>query len=303
MAKVSSLIIVDILLAMQNLTLKEQNILMSGSVVLITGCTEGGIGYSLAKEFLQQGSKVIATARRLEALGDLKEYGCDQEILDICDKESINRVIDKIIAKYGRIDVLVNNAGAPAVGALMDIDLKTVHQCIETNIVGTLMVSRAVATHMIKKKQGKIVNIGSVTGYASTPWAGIYSLTKAATHSFSDTLRLELKPFGVQVIVVAPGAIRSNFGANAEKTVSIPEGSLYTRVAKYITQRASMSQGPKSTTSEVFASHVVKRINRTIAPRYITYGHMSMIFYVLFYLPSFVKDMLFYKKFGVNLLE
>lgn len=113
-----------------------------------------------------------------------------------------------------------------AVGALMDIDLEVAHQCVNTNVFGTLAMSKAVAAHMAKKGSGKIVNIGSVVGYVSTPWAGIYALSKAAVHSMSDTLRLELKPFGIQVVVVAPGAIKSNFGSAGAKTVNVPEGIL-----------------------------------------------------------------------------
>lgn len=113
-----------------------------------------------------------------------------------------------------------------AVGALMDIDLKVAQQCVNTNVFGTLAMSKAVAAHMAKKGSGKIVNIGSVVGYVSTPWAGIYALSKAAVHSMSDTLRLELKPFGIQVVVVAPGAIKSNFGSAGAKTVNVPEGIL-----------------------------------------------------------------------------
>lgn len=106
----------------------------------------------------------------------------------------------------------------------MDIDLDTAQLCVNTNIFGTLRVSRAVALLMSKQGKGKIVNIGSVVGYAGTPWAGIYALSKAAVHSMSDTLRLELKPFGIQVVVVAPGAITSNFGHASEKTVDVPKG-------------------------------------------------------------------------------
>ncbi|KAL4214316.1 hypothetical protein AB4K20DRAFT_1273742, partial [Rhizopus microsporus] len=152
---------------------------------------------------------------------------------------------------------------------------------------------RAVAVHMAKRKKGKIVNIGSVVGYTSTPWAGIYALSKAAVHSMSDTLRMELKPFGIQVTVVAPGAIRSNIGAAGEAGNLVPEGSLYAPVANYIIARASLSQGPHSTPTEVFASRVVKKVSQATVPRYITTGAMSWIFIVLYYLPLFIKEFLF----------
>ncbi|RCH97097.1 hypothetical protein CU097_012945 [Rhizopus azygosporus] len=246
-------------------------------IVLITGCSSGGIGYSLAKVFAKEGNKVIATARRVETMEGLEEFGCDKERLDILSQESIERVVENVIAKYGHIDVLVNNAGMPAVGALLDIDLDKAQQCVNTNVFGTLAMCRAVAVHMAKRKKGKIVNIGSVVGYTSTPWAGIYALSKAAVHSMSDTLRMELKPFGIQVTVVAPGAIRSNIGAAGEAGNLVPEGSLYAPVANYIIARASLSQGPHSTPTEVFASRVVKKVSQATVPRYITTGAMIVL--------------------------
>ncbi|KAI9360575.1 hypothetical protein BD770DRAFT_384404 [Pilaira anomala] len=276
---------------------------MSQHVVLITGCSQGGIGYALAKQFAQEKSLVFATTRNISALEGLEAYGCEKEALDINNQASIDSVVQKIIDRVGHIDVLINNAGAPAVGALMDIDLETAQQCVNTNVFGTLKVSRAVATHMAKRGKGKIVNIGSVVGYTSTPWAGIYALSKAAVHSMSDTLRLELKPFGIQVVVVAPGAITSNFGNAGAKLVSVPEDSLYISVAKFIIARATMSQGPGSTPTDVFATHVTKRVLKPVSPNYITFGATSWIFLVLYYLPTFVKDFLFYKKFGLNLIK
>ncbi|KAI8647254.1 hypothetical protein BD408DRAFT_408859 [Parasitella parasitica] len=272
-------------------------------VVLITGCSKGGIGYALSQKFAQEGSHVIATTRNINALEGLEEFGCEKEALDINDQNSIDTVVRKVIDRVGHIDVLINNAGAPAVGALMDIDLQVAHQCVNTNVFGTLAMSKAVALHMAKRGSGKIVNVGSVVGYAATPWAGIYSLSKAALHSMSDTLRLELKPFGIQVVVVAPGSIKSNFGSAGAKTVDIPEDSLYTSVAKFVIARANMSQGTGNTPNEVFATHVVKKVLQPISPRYITYGANSWVFLLFYYLPFFLKDMIFNKKFGLNQLK
>ncbi|KAF7732489.1 splicing factor 3a, subunit 1 [Apophysomyces ossiformis] len=239
---------------------------MTQPIALVTGCTEGGIGYGFCKQLALAGCRVYATARRVENMAGLE-------------------------------DILINNAGMPGVGALMDIDYADAHACIETNVFGTLSMCRAVAAHMIKQNSGKIVNVGSVVGYASTPWTGIYAMSKAAVHSMSDALRLELKPFGISVSVVAPGAIKSNFGKAAEKQVSVPENSYYASVAKYIYYRASMSQGSHSTPTDVFAAEVVRRILRRNPPSYITYGAMSNLFLYLYYIPVFLKDYIFSRKF------
>ncbi|KAL0143537.1 hypothetical protein V8B55DRAFT_1432825 [Mucor lusitanicus] len=279
---------------------------MTKQIVLITGCSKGGIGYALSQKFAQEGHHVIATTRNVDALEGLEGAFAifnNREALDINDQDSINTVVQKVIDRVGRIDVLINNAGAPAVGALMDIDLQVAHQCVNTNVFGTLAMSRAVAIHMAKQGSGKIVNIGSVVGYVSTPWAGIYALSKAAVHSMSDTLRLELKPFGIQVVVVAPGAIKSNFGNAGAKIVNVPEDSLYTSVAKFIIARANMSQSAGNTPNEVFARHVVKKITQPVSPKYITYGATSWVFLLFYYLPFFIKDLIFYRKFGLNQLK
>ncbi|KAI8995030.1 hypothetical protein BDB01DRAFT_775094 [Pilobolus umbonatus] len=208
----------------------------------------------------------------------------------------------KINDTTGTIDILVNNAGAPAVGALLDIDMEVATQCINTNLFGTLAMCKAVGPSMIKRGKGKIVNVGSIMAYAGTPWAGIYCASKAALHSMTDSLRLELQPFGVQVIVVAPGAITSNFGTAGAKLVKVPEDSFYASVTNYIVARAGMSQD-SSTPTDVFATHVTRKVLSSNPPHYITYGSKSTIFWFLYYAPSYIRDMIFYKRFGLDLVN
>ncbi|KAI9305468.1 hypothetical protein BJ944DRAFT_265147 [Cunninghamella echinulata] len=277
---------------------------MVSPVVLVTGCTKGGIGYELCKKFSQEGCRVFATARNVDNMSGLEEYGCEKLALDVTKADSINQCVEKVLEAAGRIDILVNNAGTPAIGALLDIDFDTIRQCIETNVFGLLSISRIVGRHMAEKqKSGKIVNFGSVVGYSSTPWAGIYSLSKAAVHSLSDTLRMELKPFGVHVTVVAPGAITSNIGNASTNTINIPDNSLYKSVTKFIFARANLSQGPSSTPTAVFASKVVKKILRPTPPRYITEGTNSLTFLLFYYLPFFIKDYILSRKLGVNQIK
>ncbi|KAI8140278.1 hypothetical protein BJV82DRAFT_623411 [Fennellomyces sp. T-0311] len=271
---------------------------MSQKVVLITGCTDGGIGYSLSEEFVKRGFKVYATARRVESMESLQ--GCEKLALDISDDASIESTVQKVIDDAGHIDILINNAGAPGVGALLDIDMAEARKCVEVNCFGTLAMCRAVAPHMIRRGSGKIANVGSIVGYASTPWAAIYAMSKAAVHSMTDALRMELSPFGIQVSVVAPGSIKSNFGKNATNMVQIPENSYYKSVVKFIYARANMSQGPNSTPTSVFAAKVADRLLRRSSPRYITYGYNSLTFLLFYYLPFFVKDYILGRRLGIN---
>ncbi|KAL1932602.1 hypothetical protein VTP01DRAFT_8280 [Rhizomucor pusillus] len=271
---------------------------MTKPVALITGCTKGGIGYSFCEQFAKNGYQVYATARRVESMEGLEELGCKLLRLDVTDNASIKSVVDQVITEAGQIDILINNAGRPGNGALMDIDLDDARKCVETNVFGVLAVTRAVATHMAKRGSGKIANIGSVVGYASTPWAGVYAFSKAAVHSMTDALRLELAPLGIQVILVAPGGVTSNFGNNAVTTIDIPEGSFYQSVANYILARANMSQGPGSTPTDVFTAHVTKRLLRRSPPSYVTFGSNSFFFLMFYYLPFFVKDYFFSRRMG-----
>ncbi|ORZ25675.1 hypothetical protein BCR42DRAFT_400647 [Absidia repens] len=273
---------------------------MIAPVVLVTGCTEGGIGYELCKTFSKQGCRVFATARRIESMKGLEDSNCTKLVLDVTNLDSINECFQKVIDEAGHIDILVNNAGAPAVGALLDVDYKVAHTCIETNVFGVLSVCRVVGRHMAERGSGKIVNVGSIVGYAGTPWAGIYSISKAAVHSMSDVLRLELKPFNVHVTVVAPGSITSNFGNASTKTVNIPENSLYKSVTNFIFARANMSQGDSATPTHVFAEKVVKGILVPKPKSYITVGTNSITFLILYYLPYWIKDAVLGKRLGVN---
>ncbi|KAI7864936.1 hypothetical protein BDF14DRAFT_1731319 [Spinellus fusiger] len=170
---------------------------MSKPIVLVTGCTEGGIGYDLCKKFVKEGCNVFAAVRKAKSAGDLTEHGCTIVEIDVSNKDSVKNAVN--------VNVLVNNAGCAAQGALLDIEDEVIGRCIDTNILGLLSMCRAVGYHMARRNKGTIVNIGSIVGYAAIPWAGIYSMSKAAVHSLTDALRLELKPFGINVVLVAPG--------------------------------------------------------------------------------------------------
>ncbi|KAI8066676.1 putative short-chain dehydrogenase [Gongronella butleri] len=275
---------------------------MGPPVVLVTGCTEGGIGYYLCKEFLAQGCRVFATARRLESMSSLE--GCDKLTLDVNDTDSIDQCIKSILDTAGHIDILVNNAGAPAVGTLLDIDMDVARRCIDTNVFGVLSMCRVVGRAMALRGSGKIVNVGSIVGYVNTPYTGIYGMSKAALHSMSDVLRVELAPFNVQVTVVAPGAVTSNFGKAAITTVTVPEDSLYKPVSDKIFERANISQAPGMTTpTDVFARTVVTKVMQPRPPKYITSGANASIFLTLYHLPVAFRDYMFSKRFNLFSLK
>ncbi|KAF9354728.1 hypothetical protein BGX26_007445 [Mortierella sp. AD094] len=272
-------------------------------IVLVTGCTTGGIGYEVAKSFEKNGCKVYAAARRLDAITGIEGLNIEKIYIDVLDEKSIKEAVQHIIEKEGRIDILFNNAGMGYVSPIIDMNVESVRKLLDTNVTSVVMVSKEVAPHMIRQGSGLIANVGSVTAYLGTPWAGLYAASKAAVHSISDVLRLELAPFGVNVSVVSPGAIKSNIGDNNLKAFSLPEKSYYQSVFSYVLARATASQAPNCTPTAKFASYVVGKCLKSSPPRYIDYGTLSNIFRFLRYMPWFISEFVWSKQFGLNVLR
>jgi len=177
-------------------------------VVLITGCSSG-IGRDLSQRLSLAGYTVIATARNSGSLTHLD--AAEKLSLDVTRSGSITQAVEAILEKFGRIDVLVNNAGYAQVGAIEDLTDDQVHQLYEVNVFGVLRMVRAVLPVMRKEGSGRIINISSIAGKLVTPVNGAYASSKFALEALSDALRLEVEPFNVQVILIEPGAIKTNF--------------------------------------------------------------------------------------------
>jgi short-subunit dehydrogenase len=245
--------------------------------VLITGCSTG-IGRALAEAFHARGHVVYATARRLETLDDLKAGGLRTAALDVNDPASIAALTRRLEADGVTVDVLVNNAGYGAMGPLAEFPLDELRRQFETNVFAVLALSQALLPGMIRRRAGRIVNIGSVSGVLVTPFSGAYCATKAAVHALSDALRMELAPFGIRVITVQPGGIQSQFGATASRGVSERRGrlSLYAPVADAIAARANASQ-QDATPAEDFARRMVEAVLKPRPAPVLRIGHGSFL--------------------------
>ncbi|KAL6959282.1 hypothetical protein U1Q18_039423 [Sarracenia purpurea var. burkii] len=216
--------------------------------------------------------------------------------LDVLSDESVRRVLSNVLQKFGRIDIAVNNAGVQCVGPLAEIPLSAIESTFNTNVYGSMRLIQAVVPHMAARKKGKIVNVGSVSVLAPGPWAGVYTASKASLHALTDTLRLELKPFGINVINVVPGAVRSNLANSATSSYNrMPEWKLYKQYEEAIRARAYLSQGQKSTPSDEFAKKTVAAVLRKKPPAWFSFGHYSTIMAIGYHLPLFVKDFLLRK--------
>eukprot|EP00850_Spirogloea_muscicola_P023582 SM000369S13628 [mRNA] locus=s369:30925:32527:- [translate_table: standard] len=218
---------------------------MARPVVLVTGCSAGGIGHALCRALLAAGCRVFASARRLAAMEGLQELGAELVTLDVTVQDSVTRCVAEVIAKAGHVDILINNAGISAVGPVAEIPLETVRNTFETNVFGTLRTIQ--------------VSLGSIVGFVSTPWGGIYSASKSAVHALTDSLRMELLPFNIHVTLVAPGAIRSNIASNGAARDGSMTFTLYAPYQKAIDSRRGASQSKKSTPANIFAGCDIDR--------------------------------------------
>ena len=190
--------------------MREQNM---SKVVLITGCSTG-IGRDLAGRLARAGYTVVATARKLEALDDLP--AALKLPLDIASPDSVSGAVEQVIAQFGRIDVLVNNAGYAVRGAVEEVPVEQVRKMFDVNVLGTIRMIQAVAPHMRQQRAGRIINISSVAGKFFTPANGTYSATKFALEALSDALRVELAPFNIRVILIEPPSVKTAFHATVE---------------------------------------------------------------------------------------
>jgi NAD(P)-dependent dehydrogenase (short-subunit alcohol dehydrogenase family) len=184
---------------------------MSSKAVLITGCSSG-IGHATAQRLLADGHRVYATARRPEAIADLADAGATTLALDVTDEASMTAAVGAVADAEGAVGVLVNNAGYSQSGAIESVPVDEVRRQYETNVFGLVRMCQLVLPAMRDQGAGRIVNIGSMGGRLTFPGAGIYHSTKYALESISDSLRFEVRGFGVDVILIEPGLIVTGFG-------------------------------------------------------------------------------------------
>ncbi|MDT0691848.1 oxidoreductase [Salegentibacter sp. F188] len=179
-------------------------------VALITGAS-AGIGKATAILLAEKGYNVYGVARRLDRMNDLKELGIKPLALDLTKNESMITAVDQIFNEAGRIDVLVNNAGFGSYGAIEDVSMDDARYQLEVNVMGGMRLTQLVLPKMRGHGQGKIINISSVGGKVALPMGGWYHASKFALEALSDCMRMEVKPFGIDVIVVEPGATKSEW--------------------------------------------------------------------------------------------
>ncbi|KAI0756319.1 NAD-P-binding protein [Daedaleopsis nitida] len=270
------------------------------TVALITGCSKGGCGFAIAQEFAAKGCVVYATSRRLESMDELKHENIHKFPLDVTKDESVKEVVRAVIEKEGQIDVLYNNAGMSGTAPLIDYSMEEIMQTYDTNVYGILRMCKAVIPHMAARKKGTIVNVGSVTAHIPIPWSGPYCSSKAAVHSITETLQMECTPLKINVMLLAPGGVRSNIVSNQLKRIHIPDDSLWSAYKGPIVKKLELVQENKPTPTDVFARQVVKAVLQPHPPRYLTLAKTSGLYKLLQWLPRGLVLAFLWKKIGEN---
>jgi NAD(P)-dependent dehydrogenase (short-subunit alcohol dehydrogenase family) len=235
--------------------------------VLITGCSTG-IGRATAERLAGDGWNVHATARRPESIEDLAERGCKTHALDVTDERSMGSAVEEV-EKDGQIGALINNAGYSQSGALETIPMDSVRRQFETNVFGLLRMCQLVLPSMRSAGSGRIVNLSSMGGKLTFPGGGVYHATKHAVEAVSDAMRFEVKEFGLDVVIIEPGLIITEFGETAAGSLAeIEEHGPYSKfnsdVARvtanaYTGPMARFGAGPEAVAAKISRALTVGR--------------------------------------------
>lgn len=269
--------------------------------VLITGCTPGGIGHALAREFRSQGLRVFATARRAETISDLEQNGIETLSLEVTNDDSIQALKSEIESrtKGQGLDILVNNAGRNYTVPALDVEMDEIRETFEANLFGVMRMCQAFAPLLIEAK-GTIVQIGSLAGVMPYVFGSVYNASKAALHSYSSTLRVELAPFEVKVVVVVTGGVTSNISRTHR---SLPKDSIYVPLAAEYEARQTHSQA-NAIPNEQYARSVVRQVLHKPSRDTIWEGGKSwLVWFITSFLPRSVPNMVFYRMFHLWKLE
>ena len=260
-------------------------------IVLITGAS-AGIGYAAAELLLKRGCRVYAGARRVEKMRGLEYLGAVVFRLDVTEDASLREAVERVIKAEGRLDVLVNNAGYGAHGALEDVPLGEARRQFEVNVFAPARLAQLALPHMRAAGGGTIVNISSIAGKITVPAAGWYHASKHALESLSDALRLEVSRFGVKVVLIEPGPIRTEWDDTAMVNMEKYSGSgPYAPLVRRITEKFRAGYRSGAPGPEAVARVILKAVEaRSPAARYPVPFKASLIIFLKWLLPDRVLD-------------
>jgi NAD(P)-dependent dehydrogenase (short-subunit alcohol dehydrogenase family) len=238
--------------------------------VIVTGCSSG-IGRATAKRLAQAGWTVYATARRIASIEDVEADGCRTLALDVTDEASMQAAVRAVEEAEGSVDALVNNAGIQELGAIETVPIDRVRALFETNVFGAARLTQLVLPGMRKRGTGRIVTIGSMNGRFTWPGTGYYCASKHALEAISDALRYEVRPFGIDVVLIEPGFVKTPLGETAAQRRTDedqgPYASYNAAVADVAKGYTTGALGMLACTPEAVAKTVEKALSGDGRPR------------------------------------
>lgn len=282
----------------------------SGKVVLITGATDG-LGKAAAILLAERGYRVYAAGRskekraRLDQLAQSKNLPMKSLELDVTSDDSVHTAVEETLSGAGAIDVLINNAGLGYMAVVEELKMEDMRQQFETNVFGVLRVTQAVLPHMRERRSGRILMISSVAGLVSPPTYGAYSASKHALEGLSNSLRLELYPFNIEVILVEPGYIVTNFQQTATELakpyVDASKTSPYAKVYSGAWSGANKGRVDSNTTPEDCARVILHAIETASPnPRYGVTPLATLVKFGRRFLSDKMMDSILRKKYGIS---
>jgi NAD(P)-dependent dehydrogenase (short-subunit alcohol dehydrogenase family) len=288
----------------------EPRMTNASKTVLITGATDG-LGKAAAILLAGRGYRVYAAGRSPEKRAQLDELAKTKALplqsieLDVCSDDSVRAAVGHVLSESSAIDVLINNAGLGYMAVVEELKMEDMRQQFETNVFGVLRVTQAVVPHMRKRRSGRILMISSVAGLVSPPTYGAYSSSKHALEGLSNSLRLELYPFGIEVILIEPGYIVTNFQqtatALAKPYVDGSKSSPYAEIYSGAWGGANKGRGESRTTPEDCARVMLRAIEaRFPHPRYGVTPLARAVKFGKRFLTDKMMDYILRKKYGVS---
>ncbi|CUR58965.1 Short-chain dehydrogenase/reductase SDR [metagenome] len=240
---------------------------MSRRVALVTGASSG-IGEQTALVLKHDGFEVYAVARRVERMAELASQGVHVFAMDVTDDASMVAGVGRVIEEQGRIDVLVNNAGYGSYGALEDVPLDEARRQFEVNVFGLARLIQLVTPHMRAAGQGRIINVSSIGGKFYEPMGSWYHATKFAVEGLSDSLRVELRPHGIEVVIIEPGPIRTEWNETSrDNLVASSQGGAYAEQAETVRRVLENADRRSRSSSPEVVAHKILKAAVTASPR------------------------------------
>ena len=282
----------------------------SPKVVLITGATDG-LGKAAAILLAERGYRVYAAGRskekraQLDQLAQTKNLPMQSLELDVTSDDSVRAAVQQILTEAGAIDVLINNAGVGFMAVIEELKMEDMRSQFETNVFGVLRVTQAVLPHMRERRSGRILMISSVAGIVTPPTYGAYSSSKHALEGLSNALRLEMVPFGVDVVLIEPGYIVTNFQqtahALAEPYLEAAKNGPYAKIYAGAWGGANKGRGASKTTPEDCARVMLEAIEAASPkPRYVVTALAKTVKWGKRFLSDKMMDRILCRKYGIN---